>query len=80
MFGWALLINNLGRRRYPQYWWAPGKTFVHEDPEPPQGSEEMGMAASGQVGPGGKEDRTPDQIRRAGRSRPGPVAGSPVGA
>lgn len=32
MLGWALLINNLGRRRYPLHWWAPGRTFVI-DPE-----------------------------------------------
>ena len=32
MLGWALLINNLGRRRYPLHWWAPGRTFV-VDPE-----------------------------------------------
>jgi CBS-domain-containing membrane protein len=28
MLGWALLINNLGRRRYPMYWWNPGETFL----------------------------------------------------
>jgi CBS-domain-containing membrane protein len=28
MLGWALVINNLGRRRYPMYWWAPGEMFV----------------------------------------------------
>ncbi|KAL4781667.1 HPP family-domain-containing protein [Aspergillus varians] len=28
MLGWALLINNLGRRRYPLHWWAAGVTFV----------------------------------------------------
>ncbi|KAL2395106.1 hypothetical protein ABEF93_000115 [Exophiala dermatitidis] len=35
MLGWALIINNLGRRRYPLYWWAPGATFVwiEENPE-----------------------------------------------
>lgn len=32
MLGWALFINNLGRRRYPLHWWAPGRTFVI-DPE-----------------------------------------------
>lgn len=32
MLGWALVINNLGRRRYPLHWWAPGRTFVI-DPE-----------------------------------------------
>jgi CBS-domain-containing membrane protein len=30
MLGWALLINNVGRKRYPVYWWAPGQTFVRE--------------------------------------------------
>jgi len=30
MLGWALLINNVGRKRYPVYWWAPGQTFVKE--------------------------------------------------
>jgi hypothetical protein len=30
MLGWALVINNLGRRRYPMYWWTPGKRFVEE--------------------------------------------------
>lgn len=28
MLGWALIINNLGRRRYPLHWWAAGVTFV----------------------------------------------------
>ena len=28
MLGWALIVNNLGRRRYPIYWWSPGVTFV----------------------------------------------------
>jgi hypothetical protein len=32
MLGWALIINNLGRRRYPMYWWAAGKTFVQATP------------------------------------------------
>jgi len=32
MLGWALIINNVGRRRYPLHWWAPGPTFVY-DPE-----------------------------------------------
>ena len=32
MLGWALIINNLGRRRYPIYWWAAGKTFVSAKP------------------------------------------------
>jgi hypothetical protein len=28
MLAWALIINNLGRRRYPVYWWAAQRTFV----------------------------------------------------
>jgi CBS-domain-containing membrane protein len=28
MLAWALVINNVGRRRYPMYWWSPGKTLV----------------------------------------------------
>lgn len=28
MLGWALIINNLGRRRYPIYWWSPDSTMV----------------------------------------------------
>ncbi|KAE8422304.1 HPP family-domain-containing protein [Aspergillus pseudocaelatus] len=28
MLAWAILVNNLGRRRYPLHWWAPGPTFV----------------------------------------------------
>jgi CBS-domain-containing membrane protein len=40
MFGWALIINNLGRRRYPIYWWSPQRTFVIDDaPEPPEDEE-----------------------------------------
>ena len=28
MLGWALIINNLGRRRYPVYWWCPESALV----------------------------------------------------
>lgn len=33
MLGWALIINNLGRRRYPLHWWAPVPTFVRDPVE-----------------------------------------------
>ncbi|WWD08492.1 hypothetical protein V865_006604 [Kwoniella europaea PYCC6329] len=33
LIGWALLINNLGRRRYPVYWWNPQRYFVKPDPD-----------------------------------------------
>ena len=28
MLGWALIINNLGRRRYPTFWWEPESRWV----------------------------------------------------
>jgi len=33
MLGWALIINNVGRRRYPLHWWAAGPTFVYNPDE-----------------------------------------------
>ena len=38
MLGCALLLNNLGRGRYPVYWWAPGRTMVRE-PESGKGED-----------------------------------------
>ena len=28
MLGWACIINNLGRRRYPIYWWSPSSNWT----------------------------------------------------
>lgn len=28
MLGWAVIINNVGHRRYPVFWWKAGKVFV----------------------------------------------------
>lgn len=42
MLGWALIINNVGRRRYPLHWWAAGRTFVRvpqEDQSEPSALE-----------------------------------------
>lgn len=39
MLGWAMIINNLGRRRYPMHWWAPGNGFILE-PETEKGEDE----------------------------------------
>ncbi|WOO79154.1 Transmembrane protein [Vanrija pseudolonga] len=36
MTGWALIINNVGRRRYPAYWLHGKRIFVHT----PEGDEE----------------------------------------
>ncbi|WWC65409.1 uncharacterized protein I303_108027 [Kwoniella dejecticola CBS 10117] len=33
LLGWALVINNLGRRRYPVYWWTPPSTETKPGPE-----------------------------------------------
>lgn len=46
MFGWALIINNPGRRRYPQYWWAPERTFVLDQSTAPRPDEEIAIATS----------------------------------
>ncbi|KAL1855608.1 hypothetical protein Plec18167_004053 [Paecilomyces lecythidis] len=35
MLGWAIIINNVGRRRYPLHWWAPGPVFVLPPEEQP---------------------------------------------
>lgn len=40
MLGWAMIINNLGRRRYPLHWWAPGATFVSEQTDEVREMEE----------------------------------------
>lgn len=43
MLGWAMIINNLGRRRYPLHWWSPEPTFVRQsdDTEPGAENEEL---------------------------------------
>ena len=28
MLGWACIINTLGRRRYPIYWWSPSSHWI----------------------------------------------------
>jgi hypothetical protein len=46
MLAWALLINNLGRRKYPQYWWVSQRCFVVEKAPGPTEDEEMAIATS----------------------------------
>ncbi|WRT70484.1 uncharacterized protein IL334_007482 [Kwoniella shivajii] len=41
IIGWALIINNLGRRRYPIYWWSPESTFVVPSADRARESDEL---------------------------------------
>ena len=43
MFGWAMIVNNLGRRRYPIYWWSPQRTFVVENAPSMREDEEIAL-------------------------------------
>lgn len=41
MFCWALIINNLGRRRYPLYWWSQESKFVVDQAPGQREDEEL---------------------------------------
>lgn len=41
-----MIINNIGRRQYPQYWWAPGRQFVVDPATLSNGDEEMADTAT----------------------------------
>ncbi|GAA5866730.1 hypothetical protein JCM3774_001973 [Rhodotorula dairenensis] len=41
---WALLVNNLGRRRYPTHWWVPKKPAPA--PQPPTARPDSGTCSS----------------------------------
>ena len=43
MLGWAMVVNNLGRRRYPMHWWAPGTTFIRQPDIEPQQEQMQAM-------------------------------------
>jgi CBS-domain-containing membrane protein len=43
MVAWALIINNIGRRRYPIYWWSPERTFVIDDAPATREDEEIAL-------------------------------------
>jgi CBS-domain-containing membrane protein len=52
MLRWALVINNLGRRRYPTYWRSPGKKFVEAVGKSSKFWKkgiEMGVSATGEM-------------------------------
>ena len=41
---WGVLWNNLGRRRYPVYWWSPRRCFVVPDEPPAKEDEEIALS------------------------------------
>lgn len=43
MQGLALIINNLGRRRYPIYWWSPKQVFVRPEVLEHENDEETAL-------------------------------------
>ncbi|WVO25104.1 uncharacterized protein IAS62_006490 [Cryptococcus decagattii] len=43
MQGWAFIINNLGRRRYPVYWWSPAQVFVRPEVSNQDDDEEIAL-------------------------------------
>ncbi|ADV25653.1 Hypothetical protein CGB_N0015W [Cryptococcus gattii WM276] len=43
MQGWAFIINNLGRRRYPVYWWSPAQVFVRPEVSKQEDDEEIAL-------------------------------------
>lgn len=84
MLGWALVINNLGRRRYPLHWWAAGNTFVLdpnedeneeatprqlEDGEAKRESREEGSLGRERQGSEAEVIKAEEPERRGSRSR-----------
>jgi hypothetical protein len=65
IFGWAMIINNIGRRKYPQYWWAPGRQFVVDPATVSKGDEEMANTNTGEV------DRRRREASQQGRPQGG---------
>lgn len=43
MLVWALVINNLGRRRYPVYWWSAQRVFVRPEVQERMNDEERAL-------------------------------------
>lgn len=72
MLGWALIINNLGRRRYPLHWWAPGVTFVYtpdmeeknDEEAQEEEVEEGALRVESNPGSPSEDHRRPVELRR----------------
>ncbi|ORY72754.1 HPP family-domain-containing protein [Leucosporidium creatinivorum] len=63
MGAWACVIGNLGRRRYPVYWWAPDEP-VQGGPAAPIGDDDEGG-----LGAVGEEEEEEDLEQGAGAER-----------
>ena len=63
-----MIINNIGRRKYPQYWWAPGRQFVVDPATVSNGDEEMAETTpNSRAGPEGKSRDASQQGRLEGQ-------------
>jgi hypothetical protein len=63
-----MIINNIGRRKYPQYWWAPGRQFVVDPATVSNGDEEMADTANKpQAGQEGRNKEASQQGRPGGQ-------------
>lgn len=60
MQGWAMIINNLGRRRYPTHFWAPGQTFIRE-PDSEKGEDQYQAMEEARIR---EEDREEGDFQR----------------
>jgi hypothetical protein len=62
-----MIINNIGRRKYPQYWWAPGRQFVVDPATVSNGDEEMAQTTTkSQAGQEGRSKEASQQSRSEG--------------
>ena len=62
-----MIINNIGRRKYPQYWWAPGRQFVVDPATLSNGDEEMAETTANSRQGEGKTREASQQSRPEGR-------------
>ena len=63
-----MIINNIGRRKYPQYWWAPGRQFVVDPATVSNGDEDMAdTTTKSQAGQEGRNKEVSQQVRLEGQ-------------
>jgi hypothetical protein len=73
MLGWALIINNLGRRRYPTFWWEPESRWVAKKVNENAAREDE-VRTMEEGGRNGGEDGV--EISNGDSSMPGAVQGA----